>query len=89
MSIPPRLQQRLTTRVKLLAEMDTAEKTLPQEGHFSVKLNDEKLDFGITSLPTDYGENIVLRLLNTTRSEADLDQETSEQRVNHVDSLRE
>ena len=72
MSIPPKLQYSVTARFKLLAEMNIAEKRLPQDGRFSVKLNGEKIDFRVASLPTAYGEKLVPRLLDTTSIEADL-----------------
>jgi transcriptional regulator with XRE-family HTH domain/sugar-specific transcriptional regulator TrmB len=88
MSIPPKLQHSVTARLKLLADLNIAEKEIPQDGRFSVKLNDEKIDFRVASLPTAFGEKVVLRLLYTTSIEADRDQETTE-RANHLDSLRE
>jgi type IV pilus assembly protein PilB len=88
MSIPRKLRNSVTARFKLLADLNIAEKRLPQDGRFSVKLNDEKINFRVAFLPTAYGEKVVLRLLNTTSVEADLDQETTE-RAKHLDSLRE
>src|SRR5215216_1188355 len=80
MSIPPKLQQSVTARFKLLAEMNIAEKRLPQDGRFSVKLNGEKIDFRVASLPTAFGEKVVLRLLDTASVEADLGKLGFEQR---------
>jgi type IV pilus assembly protein PilB len=80
MSIPPKLQNSVTARFKLLAEMNIAEKRLPQDGRFSVKLNDQKIDFRVASLPTAFGEKIVLRLLDTVSVEADLGKLGLEQR---------
>jgi type IV pilus assembly protein PilB len=88
MSIPPKLQHSVTARLKLLADLNIAEKRLPQDGRFSVKLNDQKINFRVASLPTAFGEKIVLRLLDKVSVEADLAQETTE-RANHLDSLRE
>ncbi len=80
MSIPPKLQHSVSARVKLLAELNIAEKRLPQDGRFSVKLNDQKIDFRVASLPTAYGEKIVLRLLNTSNVDADLEKLGFQQR---------
>src|SRR5215212_7068436 len=80
MSIPSKLQHSVTARVKLLAEMNIAEKRLPQDGRFSVKLNGERIDFRVASLPTAFGEKIVLRLLDTVSVEADLGKLGFEQR---------
>ena len=72
MSIPPKLQHAVTARLKLLGELNIAEKRVPQDGRFSVKLNDQKIDFRVASLPTAYGEKVVLRLLDTAAVDPDL-----------------
>src|SRR5215217_6453834 len=72
MSIPPKLQHSVTARFKLLAEMNIAEKRIPQDGRFSVKIDDQKINFRVASLPTAYGEKVVLRLLDTASVEVDL-----------------
>jgi type IV pilus assembly protein PilB len=80
MSIPPKLQHSVTARIKLLAELDIAEKRLPQDGRFSVKIDDQRVNFRVASLPTAYGEKIVLRLLDTAKVEVDLGKLGFEQR---------
>ena len=80
MSIPPKLQNSVTARVKLLAELNIAEKRLPQDGRFSVKIDDQKINFRVASLPTAYGEKVVLRLLDTANVEVDLAKLGFEQR---------
>lgn len=72
MSIPPKLQNSVTARLKLMAELNIAEKRMPQDGRFSVKLGDQKIDLRVASLPTAYGEKLVLRLLDTANVEPDL-----------------
>src|SRR5215208_6346194 len=72
MSIPPKLQQSVTARLKLLGELNIAEKRVPQDGRFSVKIGDQKINFRVASLPTAFGEKVVLRLLDTASVEADL-----------------
>ncbi|CAN5781412.1 GspE/PulE family protein [soil metagenome] len=72
MSIPPKLQHAVTARLKLLGELNIAEKRVPQDGRFSVKLNKQKIDFRVASLPTAYGEKVVLRLLDTVNVDPDL-----------------
>ncbi len=72
MSIPPKLQNGVIARLKILANLDIAERRVPQDGRFSVKLAGQKVDLRVASLPTVYGEKIVLRLLDTTNVEADL-----------------
>ena len=88
MSIPPKLQHSVTARIKLLADLNIAENRLLQDECFSVKLNDQKIDFRVATLPTAFGEKIVLRLLDTVSVEADLAQETTDG-ANHLASLRE
>src|SRR5919112_10189 len=72
MSIPSKLQHSVTARVKLLGELNIAEKRLPQDGRFSVKIDNQRVNFRVASLPTAYGEKIVLRLLDTANVEVDL-----------------
>src|SRR5215203_3710553 len=72
MSIPSKLQHSVTARFKLLAELNIAEKRVPQDGRFSVKIGDQRVNFRVASLPTAYGEKIVLRLLDTANVEVDL-----------------
>src|ERR671910_3405187 len=59
MAIPYKLQHSVSARFKLLGELNIAEKRLPQDGRFSLKLNGEKIDFRVASLPTAFGEKIV------------------------------
>lgn len=72
MSIPPKLQNGVIARLKILSNLNIAEKRLPQDGRFSVRLGGQKIDLRAASLPTVYGEKVVLRLLDTTSVEADL-----------------
>ena len=54
----------LAQRLKLMAGLDISEKRLPQDGRFSVRLKDTTLDVRLSTLPTNYGESVVMRLLN-------------------------
>ena len=51
-------------RLKLMADLDISEKRLPQDGRFAVKVKNQKADVRISTCPTQYGESIVMRLLN-------------------------
>src|SRR5215218_5876750 len=73
MSIPSKLQYTVTARLKLLGELNIAEKRVPQDGRFSVKIRNQKINFRVASLPTAFGEKIVLRLLDTASVEVDLE----------------
>jgi len=72
MSVPPRLQNGVIARLKILANLNIAERRIPQDGRFSVRLGEQKVDLRAASLPTVFGEKVVLRLLNTTTVEVDL-----------------
>ena len=72
MSIPPRLQSGVIARLKIIGNLDIAERRIPQDGRFSVKLSSRKVDFRVASLPTVHGEKVVLRLMDTSSVEADL-----------------
>jgi type II secretory ATPase GspE/PulE/Tfp pilus assembly ATPase PilB-like protein len=54
----------VVSRIKLLAELDIAERRLPQDGRIRVRLADRELDLRVSTVPTLYGESVVLRLLD-------------------------
>ena len=62
----------IISRVKILSKMDIAEKRLPQDGGFMVKMGKRLIDLRVSSLPTIYGEKIVLRILDKSRIPLDL-----------------
>ena len=59
-----RIAGALAQRLKLMAGLDISEKRLPQDGRFSVRLRDQTLDVRLSTLPTSYGESVVMRLLS-------------------------
>jgi len=59
-----RVASALVTRLKLMSGLDIAEKRLPQDGRFSVKINGRSIDVRVATMPTQYGESMVLRLLD-------------------------
>jgi len=62
---PPRaLQAAIVSRIKLLAELDIAERRAPQDGRIRVRLDDRDLDLRVATMPTVHGESVVLRLLD-------------------------
>ncbi len=63
MRSPKRVQTGMVARIKILANMDIAEKRLPQDGRFSLMVDGKPIDFRVATLPTVYGEKVVLRLL--------------------------
>ena len=54
----------LVQRVKLMSGLDISEKRLPQDGRFNVRIGDKRVDVRISTLPTQYGESVAMRLLN-------------------------
>lgn len=64
--VPKKSQEEVLSRVKVIGKMNIAEKRLPQDGRASVQIGDKKIDLRIASLPTSFGERIVVRLLVKT-----------------------
>ena len=62
--IPKHLQSAIISRIKILANMNIAEKRKPQDGRFQLKMDHRQIDVRVSSMPTIYGENIVMRLLD-------------------------
>mgnify|MGYP000441424085 FL=1 len=62
--LPKRMLQGLTTRVKIMAQMDIAERRLPQDGRIQIKVAGKNIDLRVSCLPVMYGESIVLRILD-------------------------
>ncbi|HAV37923.1 MAG TPA: MSHA biogenesis protein MshE [Massilia sp.] len=54
----------LALRLKLMADLDISEKRLPQDGRFAVKVRNQRIDVRLSTMPTQYGESVVMRLLN-------------------------
>lgn len=68
MTIPKNLYSAVSTRLKIIAGMDIAEKRIPQDGRIELKFNSKPYDFRVSSLPTVFGEKIVMRILDRTGS---------------------
>jgi type IV pilus assembly protein PilB len=62
---PKAIQTSIISRFKIMADMDIAESRKPQDGHCAVNVAGRKIDFRVSTLPTVYGERIVLRILRT------------------------
>jgi len=63
----------LVTRLKLMCGLDIAEKRLPQDGRFTVRVLEQSLDVRLATMPTTYGESVVMRLLSQSSSLLSLD----------------
>ncbi|MBN1628621.1 MAG: Flp pilus assembly complex ATPase component TadA [Thermoleophilia bacterium] len=64
MTIPKRLQQGVLSRLKIMADLDIAERRIPQDGRIGLVVGGKPIDMRVASLPTVYGEKIVIRLLD-------------------------
>jgi len=70
---PPRaLHAAIVSRLKIMANLDIAEKRLPQDGRIALKLGDRSVDVRVSTLPTGPGERVVLRLLDKQSARLDL-----------------
>ncbi|WP_456437092.1 type IV-A pilus assembly ATPase PilB [Desulfurobacterium sp.] len=68
----PEIKDAVSARFKVLSNLDIAEKRLPQDGRMSVKYKGRKIDFRVSTLPTVFGEKIVLRILDKGNLQLDL-----------------
>jgi len=73
MSPPVKLKAALSSRLKIMAHLDIAERRLPQDGRIKLKVGEDKeMDFRVSVLPTLFGEKIVLRLLDKGNLQLDM-----------------
>ncbi|MCC7387426.1 MAG: type II/IV secretion system protein [Phycisphaerales bacterium] len=71
---PMSLAAAISSRLKVMTELDIANRHSPQDGHTSVRIGQKKIDIRLSVIPTVYGERIVLRLLDQTQTQLSLDQ---------------
>ncbi|MDD5063460.1 MAG: ATPase, T2SS/T4P/T4SS family [Phycisphaerae bacterium] len=74
--VPParKMQSAVTARIKILSDMDIAERRLPQDGRLKVRASGRDIDVRVSTIPTIYGEKIVMRILDSAAASHDLDQ---------------
>ena len=68
LSLPRKIHSPLVSRVKIMAKLNIAEKRLPQDGRIEIKVADRSVDIRVSTIPTAFGERVVLRLLDKTAS---------------------
>jgi general secretion pathway protein E len=73
LSLPARMTPVLTSRVKVMARLDIAEKRLPQDGRISLSLGGKLIDVRVSTLPARFGERVVMRILDKEEASFDLD----------------
>ena len=71
---PKRLQGAITSRIKIMADLNIAEKRLPQDGRIPLKLAGKDVDVRLSTVPTSFGERLVLRLQDRSQVILNLDQ---------------
>ncbi|MEM6994868.1 MAG: ATPase, T2SS/T4P/T4SS family, partial [Myxococcota bacterium] len=73
MTPPNKLRNAITSRLKIMAQLDIAERRLPQDGRIKLRIGkNREMDFRVSTLPTLYGEKIVLRLLDRDKLQLDM-----------------
>ena len=72
MSPPLTLHAAVTSRIKIMARLDIAERRMPQDGRIKVKMRERELDLRISTVPTLFGEKVVMRLLDRASLELDM-----------------
>ncbi len=71
-SPPHAASKSITSRLKIMANLDIAEKRRPQDGRIRVRQGDHTIDIRVSTLPTDFGEKVVLRILDKSQLHLDL-----------------
>ena len=71
---PPAFKEKIASRIKVISSLDISEKRVPQDGKLRMKISSDKtIDFRVSTLPTLYGEKIVMRILDSSASALDID----------------
>jgi type IV pilus assembly protein PilB len=70
---PAKMRGAIVSRLKIMAELDIAEKRLPQDGRIKIRVENKTIDIRVSTLPTMFGEKVVLRILDRTNLALDLD----------------
>ncbi len=86
---PPRkAQNSISSRVKIMAQLDIAERRIPQDGRIKIKIGGRDVDIRVSTLPTSYGERIVMRLLDTSNVLLDLkDLGFTKEQLKHIERI--
>jgi len=73
LELPPKVHPAVVARIKILCQMRLDEKRKPQDGRFSANVEGHRIDFRVSTFPTEYGEKVVMRILDRAKSAATLD----------------
>lgn len=72
LKLPVKIKNALTSRLKIISNLDISERRLPQDGRIKLKVGGREVDFRVSTLPTLFGEKIVLRILDKSNLQLDL-----------------
>jgi type II secretory ATPase GspE/PulE/Tfp pilus assembly ATPase PilB-like protein len=72
MTLPKRMQNNITSRIKIMSKLDIAEKRRPQDGKFQMKIGNKAIDFRVSILPVVWGEKTVFRILDSSNLALDI-----------------
>jgi type IV pilus assembly protein PilB len=72
MELPKRMQNNVTSRIKIMSKLDIAEKRKPQDGKFQMKIGNRAIDFRVSVLPVVWGEKTVFRILDSSNLALDI-----------------
>ncbi len=72
MTLPKRMQNNITSRIKIMSKLDIAEKRKPQDGKFQMKIAHKAIDFRVSILPVVWGEKTVFRILDSSNLALDI-----------------
>ena len=72
MEPPLKLKNAIISRLKIMSELDIAERRIPQDGRIKLKIGDKKIDLRVSTLPTIFGEKVVMRILDKSNLNIDL-----------------
>ncbi len=73
LELPPKVHSAVVARIKILCQMRLDEKRKPQDGRFSANVEGRRIDFRVSTFPTEYGEKVVMRILDRAKSVATLE----------------
>jgi type IV pilus assembly protein PilB len=72
MTLPKRMQNNITSRIKIMSKLDIAERRKPQDGKFQMKIGNKAVDFRVSILPVVWGEKTVFRILDSSNLALDI-----------------
>jgi type IV pilus assembly protein PilB len=72
MSPPFKMKNAIISRLKIMAELDIAEKRIPQDGRIKIRMHSKPIDLRVSTLPTIFGEKVVMRILDQSNLQIDL-----------------